>query len=96
MNVKLFFVLGILLVYPLFILGHEFGHVAFNDFRWTGRACLLNCDSLESGDYKFSSGTPLAGVELVEPFNELAVNEGACDVVGTLFVLIGLMLLGLF
>ena len=81
-----------------FMLGHEFGHVFFNDFRWTGRACFLNCGELESENYKFNSNqTPITGVELIAPFNELAVDEGACDLVGYgfagLFLVSGLFVL---
>lgn len=77
------FVVGFIFVFGF---GHEFGHIALNDFRWTGKTCFLNCQELESEDYKFNhESTPLIGVELKKPFNELATNESVCDLVGLIF-----------
>lgn len=75
-------------IIPLFVFGHEFSHIYFNDFRWSGY-CFLDCPNTSESVYTGFGGEndspnspPIVGVFLNKPYNDLAINESLADGVG--------------
>ena len=89
-------------IIPLFVFGHEFSHVYFNDFRWSGY-CFLDCPNTSESVYTGFGGEndspnspPVVGVFLNKPYEEKAVDESLADGVGLIFAfspIIGLVFL---
>jgi hypothetical protein len=89
-------------IIPLFVFGHEFSHIYFNDFRWSGY-CFLNCPNTSESVYTGFGGKtdspsspPIIGVFLNKPYNNLATDESIANGVGFVFAsspIIGLVFL---
>ena len=72
------------------IFGHEYTHVALNNYR-LDNVCILNCEPMENKGILGNNYTPI-GVYLSEPINPIAKDEVVASVGGllTMFSVVGL------